>query len=472
MSLWVLKGFAQNHFAIIRGSVYSLKDRDSVQLTVNKIGDPFSGENISYTVTIKNQQYSFKIPVGKLPVHVSLTFIEQKGNVRFSNKLNNLALVNYYLENGDIINIKENKNAYSFTGQGAQKFRVLNASNSLQQKFNRGITWGDPLKVTLYFKKQDSLLTERMKMLELVKSKLSNNVFMLLKADMIGDYFSRYSFVNSLLPEQSIQKVLTDLRHYTNSVQLRYLSFKEDININILKLSSNYTLGLLTKFKYDSCTVTGKFYNVENSFNFFYKKYSGGLRERLILNAIYLDKDLNGNLLPYVGQALDVITDPDLQLVLLKLKHSRLSGAQAFEFTLQDTSGKMRSFSEFKGKIVLLDFWFTGCGSCRLSAPYLKKVEEYFSGKPVIFVTISLDKTKKLWVSTVKSKTYTSDQSINLFTNGKGFDHPIINYYKVDGCPTYILIDKKGRLMVNPENPRFDDGAALTSLIESELIDN
>jgi len=89
--------FAQSHFAIVTGKVNSLKDKDSVLLTINKLGDPFFEENTNYKVVIKNKTYFFKIRVDEFPTHFYLKFIENKNDVKVSNKLNSLALNSYYI---------------------------------------------------------------------------------------------------------------------------------------------------------------------------------------------------------------------------------------------------------------------------------------------------------------------------------------------------------------------------------------
>ena len=104
---------------------------------------------------------------------------------------------------------------------------------------------------------------------------------------------------------------------------------------------------------------------------------------------------------------------------------------------------------DFKGKLVFVDFWYTGCGGC---AGYfrttLSKAEEHFSGNDnIVFVTISADTGKSLWLKGVKTGKYVSDKSINLFTEGKGDKHPAIAHYNFNSFPSLMLIDKKGRIL-------------------------
>lgn len=141
----------------------------------------------------------------------------------------------------------------------------------------------------------------------------------------------------------------------------------------------------------------------------------------------------------------------------------------AFEFSLQDSSGVVRKQSEFKGRVVVLDFMFTGCGACAEIRPKLEEVQSYFKGKDVEFISISIDATASLFKKGIGI--YSSKTSLALYTNGAGTNHPVIRHYGIYSYPTLVLIGKKGTVITSraPE-PRTEEGEKeLIRLIEKAL---
>ena len=121
--------------------------------------------------------------------------------------------------------------------------------------------------------------------------------------------------------------------------------------------------------------------------------------------------------------------------------------------------------SDFTGKVVVLDFYFTGCRACKVLAPIMEKLEYEFKGKQVIFIAISIDRNKSTWLSSVNQNLYSSPLSLNLFTSGNGADDPVIKHYNINSYPTLILINKDGRIGSNPQSPLMDEGRDLKKLI-------
>jgi peroxiredoxin len=133
---------------------------------------------------------------------------------------------------------------------------------------------------------------------------------------------------------------------------------------------------------------------------------------------------------------------------LLKKFKNRLSGNFMIPFSVPNQKGEKIELSSYRNKVCVIDMWFTGCGACTsFYQNVLSNVENYFDKDTnLIFISISADKNKEVWIKSIGSKQYTSEKSLNLFTDAKGFDHPLLELLKVTSFPTVILVDKKGKI--------------------------
>lgn len=64
---------------------------------------------------------------------------------------------------------------------------------------------------------------------------------------------------------------------------------------------------------------------------------------------------------------------------------------EAPSFRLADASGRTEQLTDYRGKVVLLNFWATGCGGCRLEIPWLVEIGQAFPQKSVVVIGISTD---------------------------------------------------------------------------------
>ena len=101
---------------------------------------------------------------------------------------------------------------------------------------------------------------------------------------------------------------------------------------------------------------------------------------------------------------------------------------------------------DFRGKVALIDFWFTGCGACIVSYnQVLKKViEHYKDNKKFTFISISADEDQERWLKSVAAGNYTSPQNINLNTGG--YNHELLRKYDIHSYPHLMLIDQQGKI--------------------------
>ncbi|WP_256006866.1 TlpA disulfide reductase family protein [Pedobacter deserti] len=128
----------------------------------------------------------------------------------------------------------------------------------------------------------------------------------------------------------------------------------------------------------------------------------------------------------------------------------RMKSEPAFNFTMKDLNGKTVRLSDYRGKVVILDFWATWCGPCKASFPMMQTaVDKFRSDKEVVFLFIhTFEKTPeapKMAAEYIKSKNYTfnvlmdmRDPETNLNPGAKGF--------KVIAIPSKFVIDKSGNI--------------------------
>ena len=117
-------------------------------------------------------------------------------------------------------------------------------------------------------------------------------------------------------------------------------------------------------------------------------------------------------------------------------------GKSSYDFSLPDTSGKIVSMKDFKGKVVLIDVWATWCGPCKAQFPFMKEIEhEYANNKDMVFVGVSLDKVdvKQKWLDMIKKEKLGGIQLLDDF--GKEFGRK----YGLTAIPRFMLIDRQGR---------------------------
>lgn len=127
----------------------------------------------------------------------------------------------------------------------------------------------------------------------------------------------------------------------------------------------------------------------------------------------------------------------------LELSRDLKAGDRAVDFEMPDINGKMVSLSDFQGKYVLLDFWGSGCGPCRMESPNLLRNYKKYRDQGFEIISISFDKNREAWEKAVKKDGMIWTTVCDL----KGGDGEVIMTYKVYFMPTYFLIDPEGMII-------------------------
>ncbi len=107
----------------------------------------------------------------------------------------------------------------------------------------------------------------------------------------------------------------------------------------------------------------------------------------------------------------------------------------AAEWDTQDIDGKKHTLAGYRGKVVVLDFWYRGCGWCIRAMPQIKEVVEHYQGKPVAVLGMNTDREEKdaRFVVDKLKLNYTTLKAEGLPTK-----------YGVQGFPTLVIIDQNG----------------------------
>lgn len=124
---------------------------------------------------------------------------------------------------------------------------------------------------------------------------------------------------------------------------------------------------------------------------------------------------------------------------------------QAFDFTLTDQYGNTHTLSDYKGKVVFLNFWATWCGPCKVEMPDIEKIyKEYGLNKEDVVILgvanpASKDYPRNADVSKEEIITFLED---NEYTFPVVFDETgtVLSDYYISAFPTTFLIDKEGNI--------------------------
>jgi peroxiredoxin len=110
------------------------------------------------------------------------------------------------------------------------------------------------------------------------------------------------------------------------------------------------------------------------------------------------------------------------------------------EFTLKDSNGQTVHLSDYKGKVVLLDFWATWCGPCKIEIPWFMEFEQQLKDRGFAVLGVSMDEDG--WNAV---KPYIQQLKVN-YRILLGNDQVGEIYGGVESLPTTFLIDRQGKI--------------------------
>jgi peroxiredoxin len=118
-------------------------------------------------------------------------------------------------------------------------------------------------------------------------------------------------------------------------------------------------------------------------------------------------------------------------------------GKQFPDFAVQDVDGKPLSIANYKGKVVMLDFWATWCGPCVGEVPNVVAAYKKYHDQGFEVIGVSLDEDKQKMLDFTKQHEMVWPQ----YFDGQGWGNKLAEQYGVHSIPATFLLDGTGKII-------------------------
>ncbi|MDE1192680.1 MAG: TlpA disulfide reductase family protein [Arachidicoccus sp.] len=398
----------------------------------------------------------------------------------------------YVLEKGTSVKMYVDENNTYFKGEGAVKlnlqFDLFNKKGVADDAQTIGLMREG--KYQAAFERWDSLDKEMcLKKMNIVKSHkflLGNDIYNILSASCLSQHFSAiFSNMRGILMAQWKSGRVDSLFEY-------YLRkyFRTDADSLFADIPKKYLLytPLYTEYLYEK-----SYMNSQILLNLRKSSYVEMNLELLLSNEkqLFESQDIKRQLylltflvFKDIRPEIKTIMDADSRTIFGSSIYGKLykninlqnrPGKPFYDFQLMDSSGRIYHKGDFDGKLVIMDFWFTGCENCIVMQPAMERIINAYKDNPlVVFVTISIDSDFNVWKKSIKQGLYTHTGELNLYTEGKGNMHSLIKRYMISAYPR-IMIMLNGKLYKSsvpaPRAGVSDSSVNLANSIQNGLKD-
>jgi cytochrome c biogenesis protein CcmG, thiol:disulfide interchange protein DsbE len=134
-----------------------------------------------------------------------------------------------------------------------------------------------------------------------------------------------------------------------------------------------------------------------------------------------------------------------LLMVIVGCQKEVEADATAPDFSLTTLSGQTVTLEQYRGKVVLLDFWATWCPPCRMTIPLLIKLQEKYRDEGLIILGISIDDLQQI-----------TDKDLRYFKKMSKINYPVLrfnqkvmqDYFAGErlAVPTMFVVDRNGKI--------------------------
>ena len=143
-----------------------------------------------------------------------------------------------------------------------------------------------------------------------------------------------------------------------------------------------------------------------------------------------------------------------------------LNGKIAPGFTLADLNGNKVSLASYKGRPLVVDFWATWCGPCKVEIPWFEKLHDEYASQGLEIIGVSTDDLDR----DDPAKLFTEKRDIQDFAKKMHMNYPILlgedaveDKWGIDAMPTTFFIDRSGKIVASTV------GLAPRDVIEADI---
>jgi thiol-disulfide isomerase/thioredoxin len=473
---------------IISGEIQTEHAFDTVQLIIrgefSHDGDPEFTPLTNEIVITRNGRFSFVLPGIEHPVHADL-YINPQRQPSTGLLLSEGQLQYALLEPGDSVHVSGKKSNLVFSGKGSAKWAYRQSQIGLadlydnMKPFYRG--GRDGFDRDRYI--EDGLRMKKA-LLESYRGKLSREAWIILDAGIRSSAGFYYLVQTSGMDDpRNAARLEEKKRLYeryvrnmhidtTNAALLRWSGYPDFIR---LKLTRDYQVA-----KLDGLATERSLYE------YVADRLQGMLRDKVLVSIMELENahsKLSDETLAFMEAR---VKTPAYRERIREMRETYATGSEVTDFAFRDREDKVVHLRDFRGKVVLLDMWFTGCSGCVAVAKTLPAVEEAFRNNDnVVFVSLSIDQHRDQWLQSIDPDKkigegkryaythYTTPTTVYLYTGGTRSHNPFIRKYVPEGTyPHLLLVGRDGKVFsANPPNPAQEEGGQekLIALIKRAL---
>ncbi|WP_316799740.1 TlpA disulfide reductase family protein [Pedobacter frigidisoli] len=344
-------------------------------------------------------------------------------NKRISNQKSPLA--KHFHINGDVKNVPGVERIYLTFPEGKDSAAVVNGTFKFDGKlFVAGLA---DLQLKFKGKPLNKTINVSQEHLTLFLSEGNNTILV-----EPGDSFNQAKVTDSKWHKayQSYEASLIEMYRRAGSANKEYWEATRAVNVSRLKKLKPIVDSLRKEEEEFVCNY------IRNHGNSPVSLYAVGSFGRPIINAYDIENAYN-------------LLSPELKLSVEGQRYKkRIADKKRFDvgkmlpgFAQPDSSGKMISLSDFKGKYVFIDLWASWCGPCRTQTPYVKGAAAEFKGKNFVVLAVSLDGSRQAWLKAIRD-----DDAQGMIHVGdmKDRKNAVALQYDIHAIPANFLIDPTG----------------------------